>query len=106
MPEKVDIVGTGRLDAPREYLIAQKGRVPVATWDQVLVAAVLVVLDEELIVRALNHGDGPLHSERRGSTGKHQSGATLTKLPGWRKGRFQIMAVGPNVRNLKYDKPN
>jgi hypothetical protein len=66
--DRVDLVTARLHDFPRELFVAQNARVPLATWAQV---PILVILDIELIVRARNLDDVPLHSKRRGSSGKH-----------------------------------
>ena len=88
---KVDCTA-GQHDLPREFLVAQNTRVPLATWGQV--ALVNEILDIELIFRSLNLGDPPLHSKRHRSSGKHGSGVALTKMYGAMNIWCRIIAVG------------
>ena len=75
---KVDIGTADAHHSPREFFLAQKARVPIATWGQAPI--ILDILDSVPIVRARNYADLKLHSKRCGSSGKHWSGVALTKM--------------------------
>jgi hypothetical protein len=67
--DRVDIVTAGGThDLPIECCVLQNARVQIATWGQEPIT--LDILDTELICHA-RRDDVPLHSKRRGSSGKH-----------------------------------